>query len=133
MIHIARSLAALTFAALAAACGDDDDNDNGGTGPGTGPGPGPASSTAAVEAPGDANVFRPAQVEVARGGTVTWSFPGPRPHNVSFTTAGAPANIPTKPTNTNPPGSESRTFATAGTFPYDCTIHPGMSGTVVVR
>lgn len=129
MIHLSRSLAALSFAALAACGGDDDDNDGGSTGPGAGPAP----STAAVEAAGNANVFTPAQLAVARGGTVTWSFPGPRPHNVTFTTTGAPATIPNRPTTTNPPGADSRTFSTAGTFPYDCTIHPGMSGTVVVR
>ena len=32
-----------------------------------------------------------------------------------------------------PGGRFSFAFQTAGTFPYRCTIHPGMVGTVVVR
>jgi plastocyanin len=32
-----------------------------------------------------------------------------------------------------PGGQFSFAFQTAGTFPYHCTIHPGMVGTVVVR
>jgi plastocyanin len=27
----------------------------------------------------------------------------------------------------------SRTFSTVGTFPYQCTIHSGMTGSVVVQ
>ena len=41
---------------------------------------------------------------------------------------GAPDAIPGTNANTSVP----RTFATAGTFEYDCHIHPGMKGTVVV-
>jgi len=27
----------------------------------------------------------------------------------------------------------ARTFSTKGVFPYDCTVHPGMSGQVEVK
>jgi len=30
-------------------------------------------------------------------------------------------------------GSASVTFATSGSFPYHCSIHPGMVGTIVVQ
>jgi plastocyanin len=30
-------------------------------------------------------------------------------------------------------GSASRTFPTAGTYPYHCTIHSGMNGEVKVQ
>ena len=30
-------------------------------------------------------------------------------------------------------GTVSVTFATRGTFPYHCSIHPGMIGTIVVQ
>jgi len=30
-------------------------------------------------------------------------------------------------------GTFKFTFTTAGTFPYHCTIHPGMTGTIIVQ
>ena len=84
--------------------------------------PGPTASVNATAA----SQFEPRTVAVTPGGTVTWSFA--ILHNVQFTGAGAPANIPDRGT-----GSEARQFNTAGTFNYNCGIHPGMSGTVVVR
>ena|SRR5688572_2042279 len=82
----------------------------------------PATVTVAATA---GNQFNPAQVTVARNGTVTWSFA--ILHNVTFTTANSPANIPDTGT-----GSVSRTFPTVGTFAYNCTLHSGMNGTVQV-
>jgi len=74
------------------------------------------------------NVFVPLLVRLARGGTVTWVF-GAAPHNVIFApTPGAPADI-----NIVSDVEVARTFSTAGTFRYDCTIHPGMSGVVEVK
>ncbi|MGQ0643098.1 MAG: Ig-like domain-containing protein [Gemmatimonadaceae bacterium] len=76
--------------------------------------------------PGD--VFTPFQVSIPAGGVVRWEFPQ-RPHNVIFDKkAGVPADIQSA-ANT----AISRTFNTTGTFPYDCTLHPGMSGEVIVR
>ena len=40
----------------------------------------------------------------------------------------APSDIPDRSNTT-----VDRTFNTAGTFGYDCGLHPGMSGTVVVH
>ncbi len=69
--------------------------------------------------------FTPATVDIAQGGTVTWT--GLLGHNVTFTSPGSPANI-------SGTSSESRTFNTAGTFNYFCSIHgSGMSGSVVVH
>jgi plastocyanin len=67
-------------------------------------------------------------VDISATGTVTWSF-GQLAHNVTFgAQAGAPQNIGDS-VNSDVP----RTFNTTGTFGYNCTIHPGMSGTVVVH
>jgi plastocyanin len=72
--------------------------------------------------------FTPATVVIARGGSVAWSW-GATPHNVTFAgTVGAPAPIPS-----GTAVAASRAFATPGNFDYQCTIHAGMSGKVVVR
>ncbi len=84
-------------------------------------------NAATVTAGANTNVFTPGTVAIARGGTVTWTF-GALTHNVEFGgTAGAPTNIPI---TTN--ASVSRTFSSAGTFNYLCSLHPGMVGTVIV-
>ena len=86
------------------------------------------SSEATVTVTGSA--FAPQQVDIAAGGTVTWNFAEPYPldHTVSFSGSGSPENIPASNSK-----SVARTFPAAGTYPYNCTIHYGMSGTVVVH
>ena len=99
-------------AAVLAACGSDDVTE-------------PASEVI-VSMPGFS--FVPFTATVSVGGTVVFDFPA-EPHNVIFVKlAGAPSDIQ-ETTNRK----VSRRFDTAGTFPYDCTIHPGMSGVVVAR
>lgn len=75
------------------------------------------------------NNFSPNSLTVPINTTVTWSWPNPTvPHNVTFAAVtGAPANIPDRTT-----GSVNRLFDTAGTFTYQCTNHPGMTGSVMV-
>jgi plastocyanin len=84
-----------------------------------------AAATAAVQAT-DANVFTPPTITVAEGGTVTWSFGGIG-HNVVFQSAGSPTNVAVTSSAT-----AARVFATAGSYPYACTLHAGMTGTVNV-
>lgn len=74
-------------------------------------------------------VFTPGTVTIQRGGSVVIDF-GPVAHNVFFDNqpAGAPPNVD----GTNANVSKSLSFSTAGTFVYNCHIHPGMHGTVVV-
>lgn len=84
--------------------------------------------TATVAASGTSDVFTPNFVAIARTGTVTWTF-GARAHNVNFQgTAGAPNAIGDAVNE-----SATRTFPTAGTFSYICTLHASMSGTVLVQ
>lgn len=72
--------------------------------------------------------FVPGQLTVSTGSSVTWDF-GVVAHTVVFdAVAGRPADIANPVANQ----SISRTFATAGTFPYHCTIHPGMNGSIQV-
>ena len=84
-----------------------------------------APATAAVTAPELA--FQPVTVDVQAGGVVSWTFPSIQ-HDVTFTSGGAPANIPALQG-----GSASRTFPTNGTFGYRCSIHPPMTGAVHVH
>jgi len=96
---------------------------------GTSNNPGGAPPMAATVTATTANTFTPSNVAIGVGGTVTFTF-GDVAHNVFFdnSPAGAPDAIP----GTNANMSAARTFTTAGTFEYDCHIHPGMKGTVVV-
>ena len=74
--------------------------------------------------------FTPTPVRITVGGTVTFTF-GSVEHDLFFDNApdGAPASITAPTSNT----SVTRTFDRAGTFVFNCHIHPGMSGTVIVQ
>ena len=88
----------------------------------TGNGPAPPQAAVSVED----NLFNPANQRVAVGGTITWTWTGAFDHGVLFSSGAA------SPTQTA--GTFARTFATAGTFPYTCTVHgSSMSGTIVVE
>jgi plastocyanin len=115
-------LLASAVAAFAAACSSSTY-----AGSSNNPGGGPPM-TAMVNAT-SLNTFTPENVAVGVGGTVTFTF-GDVAHNVFFDNdpAGAPAPI----TGANTNMSQARTFTTAGTFEFDCHIHPGMKGTVIV-
>jgi plastocyanin len=73
--------------------------------------------------------FVPANVTVAPGTTVTWTFEGPAPHT-STSSAGASVRWDS---GTKRPGERySFTFDAAGTHHYHCTLHPRMQGSVTV-
>lgn len=85
-------------------------------------------ATAAVTAGNADQTFTPPTLVVARNASVTFTF-GALLHNVTFrASAGAPASVPN---STN--ASVARSFPAAGNFPYDCSLHAGMTGTVIVR
>jgi plastocyanin len=68
--------------------------------------------------------FSPATVNVKQGTTVTWTNQDQAPHDVT----GPGFSSPMLDTGV----TFSHTFSTPGTFPYVCTIHPSMKGTVTV-
>lgn len=73
--------------------------------------------------------FDPASVSITRNGTVTWNNTSGVTHNVTFgSQSGAPSSI-----GDHMSGSNQRSFFTAGTFNYSCTLHGGMNGTVTVQ
>jgi plastocyanin len=121
-MRIARTalIAFTTFAAATAtACGSSSSSTSGG-GIITDP---PAANAVVVSN----DKFTPTSLQVAAGTTVTWTWAsGSVGHNVTFDDGVHSA--------TQSGGTYTRTFTTAGTYAYHCTIHgTPMSGTVTVQ
>ncbi|HUF28758.1 MAG TPA: plastocyanin/azurin family copper-binding protein [Gemmatimonadaceae bacterium] len=96
------------------------------------PGGPSASATVTMNSSGDgyggeSHTFSPNEVTIVRSGTVTWSNGSGVLHNVTFSSASAPASI-----EGFLDGNRSRQFPNAGTWAYSCTNHQGMTGNVVV-
>ena len=108
------------LATIAAACGGS--SDSYGSGPSTGGSTGSTTTSISVKN----NVFDPSATTVAVGSTVTWTWvQGADFHNVTFDDGQKSANQSS--------GGYSRLFGTAGAYPYHCTNHPGMTGTITVK
>jgi len=85
----------------------------------------PSATNAAVKI--DNFVFGPQTLTVPVGTTVTWTNSDDIPHT-SVSTEGV---FRSKVLDTDE--KFSYTFTKAGTYPYYCTIHPKMTGQVVVK
>jgi plastocyanin len=74
-------------------------------------------------------LFTPRTIVIAQGGSVRWQF-GAVEHTVTFSAgqAGAPPSIGNS-YNT----AVTETFTEPGTYSYHCSIHPTMTGQVIVR
>jgi plastocyanin len=70
--------------------------------------------------------FSPQTITVKAGTTVTWTNEDDIPHTVV-----SPPNIRSKPLDTD--DKFSFTFTTPGTYKYFCSLHPHMTGTIVVQ
>src|SRR5258708_8758723 len=78
-----------------------------------------------------ANTFSPPVLTIAKNTSVSFSFGGNVEHNVIFRAtdpSGGPPNIQNRTS-----GVVVLTFAATGAFDFDCTVHPGMSGTITVK
>ncbi len=86
---------------------------------------------AAAAAPASAGVaisgyaFVPTELTISKGGTVTWTNNDNPAHTVSFSDGDSGA--------IRHGATYSRTFDKPGTYEYHCSIHPGMSGKIVVQ
>lgn len=82
--------------------------------------------TAAASGPVEVrdDFFTPRNVRIRRGGRITWTWRGARPHNVVGDNFRGP---------TQSAGTFTRTFAKAGSYRYACSLHTGMSGVIAVR
>jgi plastocyanin len=84
-------------------------------------------SATATEVTIDNFTFRPQVLSVAVGTTVTWTNRDDIPHTV----VSDDAVFKSKARDTDE--KFSYTFDKAGTYPYHCSIHPKMTGQVVVH
>jgi plastocyanin len=85
----------------------------------------PPAANAAVKI--DNFVFGPQTITVPVGATVTWTNADDIPHT-SVSTEGV---FKSKVLDTDE--KFSYTFTKAGTYPYYCTIHPKMTGKIIVQ
>jgi plastocyanin len=95
--------------------------------PGPGPSPGPKGGPGTNEVWIQGMAFGPATITVTAGTTIKWTNKDGVAHTVTSSTglfdSGTISNN----------GTYSLMFATAGTFPYYCAVHPGMKASVVVE
>lgn len=68
--------------------------------------------------------FAPSTISVNVGDSVTWVHAGEEPHNAVGDSFSTPL--------LDPGETASKSFSSAGTFSYICTVHPQMKGTVKV-
>jgi plastocyanin len=95
-----------------------------------------SAATATVLVGSGGLVFVPATTNINVGDTVNWSWAGSNHSTTSGTTSGS-TKMPDGLWDSgvaNSPHTFSRTFTSAGTFPYYCSIHfaSGMKGSIVV-
>jgi plastocyanin len=90
----------------------------------------PGASTLTTDA------YSPNPIQVSVGTTVTWTNNDSQPHTVTSGSNGQPDNkFNSSPNFTpllNPGQTFSFTFTEEGNYPYFCTLHPNMVGTVSV-
>ncbi len=72
--------------------------------------------------------FRPQNLKVKAGTTITWTNRDDIPHGIASAT-----NAFAKSNALDTDDSYSFTFTTPGTYQYFCYIHPHMTGTIVVE
>jgi plastocyanin len=131
---LALTVACLALGLVAAGCGGSDDNnsDNGGGGNGGGTTAPANPAPAAKGGSGDVTMkdikFHPSKVSIKTGQTVVWTNDDSVGHDVTSDTfkSGDPGGIENGQTF-------QHKFAKKGTFKYQCSVHPGMEGTIVVK
>jgi plastocyanin len=86
-----------------------------------------AAETTATAVLIDNFVFGPERLTVAAGTTVTWTNRDDIPHTVASTARVFKSRV------MDTDDAYSFTFETPGEYPYFCSLHPHMTGTIVVE
>jgi plastocyanin len=73
------------------------------------------------------NTWVPATVNAKVGDVITWTNGDSVPHKVALDDGSCAMGA-----NIAGGQSASLTFTTAGSFPFHCTVHPSMKGTIVI-
>jgi plastocyanin len=89
----------------------------------------PAKETAAVSVKIDNFAFKPKELEIAVGTTVTWQNADDVPHTA--TSKDDPQTFDSGALDTD--DKFSFTFTKPGKYPYYCKVHPHMTGVVTVK
>jgi len=89
---------------------------------------GKETETAKAEVVMDNFSFSPQTFTVSAGATVTWTNRDSMPHTVTSTDNRFPKSRVLKPGQ-----SYSNNFVAPGTYSYFCSIHPRMTGKIVVK
>ena len=71
--------------------------------------------------------FTPAEITIAPGESVTWTNDDGAPHGLEYQDGAAGTDL------LLPGANFSRRFDRPGTYDYNCSIHPYMTGRVIVR
>lgn len=94
---------------------------------GNSPTPTTTAASAALQVIMTNRTYVPQQIAIKVGDTITWVNQDAPQHDV------VADNGEFKSSLFDRGGTFSFTFTKAGTYPYHCSIHPGMVGTVVVQ
>ena len=121
-------LSAVVLAGLLAGCGDTSDSKPD-PGTGTGTADGPAQAQTFLIRGTDADAFDPATVQAKVGRLTLTLRNGGVPHNLMFDDKALKGIAVVSGSATK---STVLTFDRTGTYTFECTLHPGMAGKLVV-
>lgn len=78
-------------------------------------------------------VFTPTSATRAQGATIAWGNNASTTHNVTFDNAAAASAAGLTPGDLAAGTILTRVVTAKGTFPFHCSIHPQMTGTLTIQ